>query len=302
MNRYEQDSVAIERLSFVFFRYQVYLLLLGATLSSRAADLRLESVKAWEAFVQSKEVALTQYDQQRSHGLLDLSPELRKRLQAGEILIRPVDKRGSVSVPGALIHDWLGTVFIPNTTLEAVLSNTRDYEQYARFYKPSVVSGKLRARGPNLDRYQLLLRQSVLTVKTGLDGDYRSEYHPIDSSHQYSITRSERLQEISSFGGDEQAEYPPGHGSGFIWRIYSSTMYEAADEGVYVQLEAAALSRPVPRSLGWLVTPVMEKIARSALTTTLRQTREASDLNSLTASGSNRTNLPTARSYRPPGT
>jgi hypothetical protein len=253
-------------------------------LRSQAAELKAESARAWDDFVTSKEAELSACDYNSPGGQLELSAEVRRRLQTGEIIVHLARKNGTIPVPGALIHDWTGTVFIPHTSLGELLARVRDYERYPQFYHPSVVSGKLRVRHPDLDRYSIVMRQNVLTIRTGLDGDYRSEYHQVDRAHWYSVTRSERLQEISRFGSDDQTEFAPGHGNGFIWRIYSTTKYEAADGGVYLELEAMALSRPVPRSVSWLVNPVVERMSRSALMTTLRQTRDAQTEAMLTAS------------------
>jgi len=43
---------------------------------------------------------------------------------------------------------------------------------------------------------------------------------------------------------------PEGEGTGLIWR-----RFEERDGGVYVEVEAIALSRDVPASLRWLVEP-----------------------------------------------
>ncbi len=258
--------------------------LVAATLELQAAELKPESEKAWEGFVASKEAQLKQCNSDVPGGKLDLSPEVRSRLRAGEIMVRATGKNGTLPAPGALIHDWTGTIFVPHTSLDEVLARVRDYERYPQFYHPSVVSVKLRVRHPDLDRYRLVMRQNVLTIRTGLDGDYRSEYHQIDDSHWYSVTRSERLQEIARFGNSDQTEFEPGHGSGFIWHIYSSVKYEEADGGVYLELQASALSRTVPRSVAWLVNPIVERMSRAALTTTLRQTRDAQTASVMTAS------------------
>ncbi len=144
-----------------------------------------------------------------------------------------------------------------------------------RCYKPSVVQAKTIGIHDDADRYALTMRQDVLTIRTGLAGEYVSEYRQIDPAHAVSITSSVRLQEISKFGSQNQELLDPDEGSGFIWRIYSQARYEEADGGVYLELEAAALSRSVPRALAWAVNPIIEKIARTALSTTLRQTRDA---------------------------
>ncbi len=268
----------------MFVRSLLWFSLLGATLRLQAAELKSQTIKTWENFVSSKEAQLDQCERDAPGGKLELTAEIKRRLQAGEIVARPARRNGAFPVPGALIHDWIGIVFLPNASLGEVLARVRDYEKYPQFYRPVVVSAKLRVRHPDLDRYALVIRQNVLTIKTGLDGDYRSEYHQLDNNHWYSVTRSERLQEISSFGSSDQTEFAPGLGDGFIWRLYSSVKYEASDGGVYVELEAMALSRPIPRSISWLVNPVVERISRSALVTTLRQTRDAQTNAMLTAS------------------
>ncbi|HEX4165085.1 MAG TPA: hypothetical protein VHZ55_06375 [Bryobacteraceae bacterium] len=241
-------------------------LLVGATVHSQAAELKSESISAWEAFVESKEAHLARCP---PHSLAEAAEAAE--LHEGAILIRPARNNGSFSVPSALIHDWVGTVFIPDMSLQDVVAAVRSYDDYPQFYKPSVASVKMIDSRAESDHYSMIMLQDVLTIRTALAGEFVSEYHQIDPAHGYSLTRSCRLQEINK----NQELLNPGEGSGFIWRIYSEVHYEQADGGVYLQLEAAALSRTVPRALAWAVNPIVEKISRSALTTTLRQTRDA---------------------------
>ncbi len=53
-----------------------------------------------------------------------------QRLQQGAILVRPAGDSGSFPVPAGLIHDWIGTVFIPHVSLRDVLARIRSYEEY----------------------------------------------------------------------------------------------------------------------------------------------------------------------------
>ncbi len=254
----------------LFVRLVFCLLLVGAGVHSQAAELKPESVRAWDAFVDAKKAHLEHCPRV---SIAD-QPEAA-RLQQGAILIRPAGDAGSFSVPSGLIHDWIGTVFIPHASLRDVLARLRSYEEYPDMYKPSVVQAKIIGMHDDADRYALTMRQDVLTIRTGLAGEYVSEYDLIDPAHAVSITSSTRLQEIARFGSQKQEMLDPDEGSGLIWRIYSQARYEEADGGVYLELEAAALSRTVPRALSWAVNPIIEKIARSALSTTLRQTRDA---------------------------
>ena len=44
---------------------------------------------------------------------------------------------------------------------------------------------------------------------------------------------------------------------------------------MYVEVEAIALSRDIPVSLRWLVDPIVRRISRSSLVTSLQQTGDA---------------------------
>ena len=53
------------------------------------------------------------------------------------------------------------------------------------------------------------------------------------------------------------------------------TRYEEREGGVYIEIEAIALSRDIPASLRWLVEPVVRRVAKASLTNSLQQTRDA---------------------------
>jgi hypothetical protein len=50
---------------------------------------------------------------------------------------------------------------------------------------------------------------------------------------------------------------------------------ESAGGGVYMQSEAASLTRDIPIALGWLIGPFITSIPRESLTFTLEATRRA---------------------------
>jgi len=83
------------------------------------------------------------------------------------------------------------------------------------------------------------------------------------------------VQEVAEFGSPFQRILAEGHGTGIIWRLYSIARYEERDGGVYIELEAIALSRDIPAALRWLVEPIVRKVSRSSLVTSLEQTADA---------------------------
>jgi len=245
-------------------------------MQSRAADLKPETAQAWEAFVQQRNARTAHLASTRAHFLeVDDSSELRARLRGGDIVVHPAQEKGAISVPSGLVHDWVGLVFIPRHSIAEVLGVTRAYQHYPDYYDPAVLQAKLLDRADGADEFSMLVKKRVLSVDAALSGQYHSTFHHLDDAHSYVTTVSERLQEILNYGRGNQKNFAPDHGNGFIWRLQSITRYEAADGGVYIQLETLALSRSVPASLGWIVNPVVTKISRAALTTTLVQTRDA---------------------------
>jgi hypothetical protein len=257
----------------------------AVAVQSHAADLKPETADAWKAYVQMQNASTVRAASTRAHFLeVDDSAELRARLRGGEIVVHPAQGKGVIDVPSGLIHEWVGLVFIPHRSITEVLATTRSYQRYPEYYDPAVLQAKLLHRADEADEFSMLLKKKVLTVDAALSGQYHSTFHQLDDTHWYVTTVSERLQEILNYGRGNQKTFAPDHGNGFIWRLQSITRYEAADGGVYLQLETLALSRGVPASLSWIVNPIVAKVSRAALTTTLVQTRDA--LSASTVNGS----------------
>jgi hypothetical protein len=97
----------------------------------------------------------------------------------------------------------------------------------------------------------------------------------VDRRRRYGISDTTEVREIKSYGEADKRSLPAGSGSGFIWRLHSIARYEERDGGVYVEVQAVALSRDVPASLAWLVNPMVSRFSRNSLAVALRQTREA---------------------------
>src|SRR5271157_3806498 len=114
---------------------------LVAPAASRAAELKEETLKTWDAYTQT--VNSQMRDRlQGSFLWVDEEPDRLHRIRAGEILISPVGRQIPKPVPSGLIHDWIGAAFIPDARLEDVVSAVRDYGDYKEFYKPTVVDSK----------------------------------------------------------------------------------------------------------------------------------------------------------------
>ena len=83
------------------------------------------------------------------------------------------------------------------------------------------------------------------------------------------------MREIKNFGTANEEDFAPGHGSGFIWRLYSTARMEERDGGVIVEMEAIALSRDIPVALRWFVEPIVRRVSRDSLEKSLTDTAKA---------------------------
>ena len=248
--------------------------LLPATIN--AASLEPTTLKAWDAYVESAKI---QMEQRLSPGntflWVDEEPERLARVRAGEIAVSPVGPQNPQKVPSGLIHDWVGSAFIAGVTLQDVLQVVRDYGQYKELYQPGVVDSRVIDTAETKDRFSMLLIHKSTFLKTALDADYESRYVHIDDRRIYSVSRATRIQEIDDYGSRAQRIVPEDEGKGIIWRLFSITRYAERDGGVYVELEAIGLSRDIPASLRFLVEPIVRRVSRASLSTSLRQTENA---------------------------
>ncbi len=250
------------------------LLTMPATLA--AADLNPRATQAWEAHIQSANARM----QARLHPgatflWIDQSTDLRASLRNGNIVAEPVDGRGMRPVPDALIHDWIGAAFIPNTSLDRVLEVVNDYDHYKETYAPAVVDSRALFRGGDRGRFSMCLVHKASVVTTAINAEYEVRTIRVDPHRAYATSQSTSIREISNYGKPGQEELPPGQGSGYIWRLYSVSRYDEREGGVYVELEVIALTRDIPGSLRWLVKPLVARMSRNSLLISLMQTRNA---------------------------
>src|SRR5271166_5356519 len=247
---------------------------LVAPAASAGAELRDETLKTWDAYIQAVDSQM--------HGRLqgpflwvDEDPGRVDSVRAGKILVSPVGQKNPKPVPSGLIHDWIGAAFIPDARLRDVLSAVRDYGRYTEFYKPTVVDAKPLGTEGDCDKYSMRVVNKETVAETALDTEYQTCYLHLDELRWYSTAHSTRVQEIRHYGRPDEQELPPNQGTGYIWRLYSLARFEERDGGVYIELEAIALSRDVPVALRWVVDPIVRRVSRNTLLISLQQMEEA---------------------------
>src|SRR5439155_24524003 len=81
-----------------------------------AAELKPSTVEAFDRYIRQTEERLNTAS---TFLWADGAAERANRIRQGAILVEPFTGEGDRSVAGSgLIHDWVGSVFIPGATLE----------------------------------------------------------------------------------------------------------------------------------------------------------------------------------------
>lgn len=252
------------------------LVVLAFAFTAQAADLKRETLSAWEVYVGSATAEMQErLRPDRPFLKLDEDRDSIPKVRNGEIIVLHNGSKGLKNVPSGLIHDWSGAAFIAGATLGEVFSITRDYDHYKDFYRPNIVDSRTLFSGLAESRFSMILMYKSAILNVAIDGDYRCLFFRVDEHRWYSISETTSMREIEDFGTPKQRELNDGHGKGLLWRLFSIARFEERDGGVYVELEAIALTRGIPVSLHWLIQPIANRLSQNSLLTSLRQTDDA---------------------------
>ena len=198
-----------------------------------------------------------------------------QRVRQGAVLIAPVGEANPQKVQDGLIHDWIGAIFVPGARINDAFAVVQDFNRYKDFYKPTVIESKLLRQSGEEYEFSILGLKRVLFEKVVLEGQFESHCSELDATRRYCISSSTRIQEIKDYGQPDEHQLPPNEGHGYIWKVYSLTKFEERDGGVYIEVEAIALSRDVSASFRWLTKSVVERVSRDAMSTILERTKDA---------------------------
>ena len=245
-------------------------LLAAFAFSAAAAELKPKTLEAFDRYIRQAEQRLASAN---VFLWADESPDRLRRVRAGEIVVSPYLKKPETSVPNGLIHDWVGSVFIPGATLDRTLAMVQEYNHHKDIYKPEVLDSRILAHHDNFFHiYMRLLKKKVITVV--LDTEHDVTYTKIDAARWRSVSKTTKIAEVENPGKADEREKPPDTGEGFLWRLNSYWRFAERDGGVWVECEAISLTRDIPTGLGWLIEPIIRNLPRESLENTLRATRK----------------------------
>jgi hypothetical protein len=240
-----------------------------------AAELKKETLDDFEQYIRGTETRIAdQVGGKRSFLWTDESRQRLEQIRQGQVAAQLWDGGGPVHVRDGLIHDWIGSVFVPGVTLPRALALLQDYNDHYRIYAPEVIASRiLEQDGNHYKVYLRLLKKKVLTVVLNTEHDV--QYYPLDSTRCHSRSYSTRIAQVENVGRPDVLELPAGHDGGYLWRLYSYWRFQERDGGAYLECEAISLTRDVPTGLGWLIEPIIRDLPRDSLVKTLEATRRA---------------------------
>ena len=238
-------------------------------------DLKPETAEAFDRYIADTDTKM-QARYGGEHFLwFDDSPDIRARLLGGDVVTRPVQGNGIVTLPKGLIQDWVGAVFVQDTTLKNVLTVVQDYPRHTEIYKPDVVDVKVQSSTADDFLIRTRVVKSKFFISDVLDIDNEIHFVSLDPKRTYSRSASRRVVEIANAGKHNEHELPAGHDRGLMWRISGYWFFAESDGGVFITCESITLTRDIPYLMAKLLSPIMHELPEEALKSSLEQTRKA---------------------------
>ena len=253
----------------------------GARTAS-ATELRKDTAAAYDRYLAATEKRIAAEAKTGPFLFVDGWPEARRaaayeQLRQGAVLIQEMNALEGgrpIAVEHGLIHDWVGVLFIPHTTLAQTLKVVQDYPHYQDYFKPQIRNSRLLSRnGDDFKVAMQIYRKTVVTV--AIDAEFDVRFEPLGPERMMDRSCATRLAQVADVDQPDQHELEPGDGDGYLWRLCDFWRFEERDGGVYMQLESIGLSRGVPVWIAWLVDPLLKSIPRAALGDLLKATRRA---------------------------
>jgi hypothetical protein len=261
----------------------VLCLMLLCAVGARAAALKPETAAAFERYVRLTEQRIDR-ELTRSDAFLWIdtlpaarSGDLRKGLQGGGVIIEKLETRDNgkaIGAPDGLIHHWVGTAYVPRTSVKEAVALMQDYDRHSKYFAPAIAASKTLSKDGS--RFKVALRfqvKKVITVTMDTDNDAEFFYPASDRAH--SRIHSTRVTEIADAGTPQERPKPAGEEHGFMWNLNTYWRFLERDGGTYIQCESLTLSRDVPFALAWIIRPIVTQMPKESLTFTMTKARQA---------------------------
>ncbi len=233
-----------------------------------------ETIAGFDQYVNTVEASLNaRWQGKQSFLSIEDDDAAKKQVLGGELFIKQMSNGQPIEIKEALIHDWLGAIYIPNTKIERVLKVLQDFDNHKTIY-PEVADSKLiRRNGNDLTGYWRLQQKGLVPVI--LDVEQEAHYGQLSPGKWKVQAYARNITEIDTGLFAHGRHFPAGEGHGFLWRLYAYWSLEEYRGGVLAECRTLSLSRDIPAGLAWAVGPYVQKMPQNSITSTLTHTRDA---------------------------
>jgi hypothetical protein len=200
-------------------------------------------------------------------------PDQARKARLGEVVTHAFSGSNGQSVNGALIHDWVGVIFLHGVNLDTVRDFILDTDRHPKAYAEAKWAKTLSRSGNQSVTAMRLVKKKVITVV--LDIEYENRWQMVGADKWVMRAKSRTVKEIENADTPEEEALPPDTGNGFLWRMNSNWLLRQDTDGVWAELRVVSLSRDTPFGLGWIIKPLIRDFPVEGINATLRQTQQA---------------------------
>jgi putative flippase GtrA len=201
--------------------------------AASAAELQRETIEAWDKHIARVEAGL-------------------RGSQTAAPILEPAGN--TLGVAGGIIHEWRGSVLVPNCTVSALVNGLANPGTPPP--QDDVLESRVLERhGNSLRVYLKVVRTAIVTVT--YDTEHRVQFDQTSPSMATSRSVATRIVET---GGEDH---------GFLWRLNSYWRYRQVGDSVQVDVLSVSLSRGMPALLKPVASPLVSRVARESMMRTL---------------------------------
>ena len=257
-----------------------------------AKQLKPETLEAFNQYVAARDAEFDEEVQHDPFLWVDAQPPAKRndyyrQLRNQGIVIERLGqqvKGKTFEIPSAMVHHWVGIVFVPGVNVAAVVRLVEDYDHHSKYFAPEVVRSKLISRDDgHFLTYLRFHKKHILSVT--VDTWHEAWYRTISPTREVSRSHITRSQEVENEGQPDETLKPEGDDRGFLWRMNTYWKYEEKDGGTYVQCESITLTRNIPLLLKPIIEPFITSVPRESLVGLLTHTRSAASAASAASAG-----------------
>ena len=181
----------------------------------------------------------------------------------------------SKPVPHGLVHHWIADTLISGATVQDVLKELKDVENFPIVYSPRVVNTEPVSQSGDTRRVKIRFTSTVLLDTVVLDVVFDIQGGQLDESHIYNTSRSVHVQQIKNAGKPSEKPLPEGKDEGTLWRQNTYWRLEQGANGVVAECETISLSTDLNILEKPTIGPLLKTLPKESLKFTLTQTRNA---------------------------